>query len=97
MDFLPQMSPVELLETTHEFPCSYEFKAIGSTENFFVERVVASVRQELQLEFDPPHHLRTTPAGRHVSVTVQATVATPQEVIAVYTRLRQTDGLVMLL
>ncbi len=88
---------IELLEASYEFPCRYSFKAIGSTADDFVERVVASVREELELQFDPPHQLRSTPAGRHVAVTVEVTVETPHEVLAVYARLQQTAGLVLLI
>lgn|GEM_PF-366622 len=88
---------VELLETTHEFPCEYWFKAVGKVDDGFIARVVATVKAELFLNEEPAHHLRYTRGRRHVSVTVRAQVASPAEVLAVYSRLREVDGLVMLL
>jgi len=44
-----------------------------------VARVVAAVRDELKLENDPPYRSRDAVGGRHVSVTFQPTVATPDE------------------
>ena len=45
---------VELLEAHHAFPGPYMFKAIGRTENGFVARTVAAVREELAEPVDPP-------------------------------------------
>jgi len=94
VDYLPA---VELLEATHDFPGRFTFKAIGKTEKGFAARVVAAVRDELAQEVDPPHRMRHTAGGRHVAVTVEPLVESAFEVIAVYMRLRETEGLVMLL
>jgi len=88
---------VELLEATHEFPCEYWFKAVGKVDDGFTARVVAAVKTELFLNEEPAHHLRYTRGRRHVSVTVRAMVASPAEVLRVYSRLREIEGLVMLL
>ncbi len=94
---MTKMTSIELLEASYDFPCLYSFKAIGSTSDDFVERVIAAVREELELDFDPPYQLRNTPAGRHVSVHIEVSVASPEAVLAVYSRLQQTTGLVMLM
>jgi putative lipoic acid-binding regulatory protein len=86
---------IELLESTHRFPCPYMFKVIGRVENGFVARVVAAIRDALAHEADPPFRFREAVGGRHVSVTVEPVVQTGQEVLAVYRRLRRTRGLVM--
>lgn len=88
---------VELLESNHEFPCEYAFKAVGKVDDGFVARVVAVVKSELFLNEEPAHHLRYARGRRHVSVTIRATVASPEEVLTVYARLRDVEGLVMLL
>jgi putative lipoic acid-binding regulatory protein len=88
---------IELLESTHAFPCPYMFKVIGRVEDGFVARVVAAVRDELAEEVDPPHSTRSTAGGRHVSVTLEPTVQTARQVLAVYRRVRTLRGLVMLL
>jgi putative lipoic acid-binding regulatory protein len=73
------------------------FKVIGLVENGFAARVVAAVRDELAGETDPPFRLRETAGGRHVSVTLEPTVQTATQVLAIYNRIRRTAGLVMLL
>ncbi|TWT56811.1 hypothetical protein KOR42_01660 [Thalassoglobus neptunius] len=88
---------VELLESIHTFPCEYRFKVIGQADDHFVGRVLAAVRQELEEDSEPRFSTRTTTGGRHVSVTVEPTMETASHVIAVYSRLRDLEGLVMLL
>jgi putative lipoic acid-binding regulatory protein len=92
-----QLPSVQLLESTHHFPCAYMFKAIGKAEDGFVARVVAAVREELAGEADPPYSLRQTRGGAHVAVTLRPQVQTAYQVLAVYRRVMQTAGLVMLL
>ena len=87
---------IELLESTHTFPGPYMFKVIGRVENGFAARVVAAVRDELQAPIDPPHSVREAVGGRHVSVTLEPTVQTGSDVLAVYRRVRKLAGLVML-
>ena len=93
MDELPS---IELLESGHVFPGPYMFKVIGRTENGFVGRAVAAVRDALDAEVDPPYTVRETAGGRHVSVTVEVEVQTAREVLAVYRRVNRLAGLVML-
>jgi putative lipoic acid-binding regulatory protein len=93
MDELPS---IELLESTHQFPGPYMFKVIGRDEDGFVARVVAAVRDELAAGSDPPYTVRTSAAGRHVAVTLEATVQTGAQVLAVYRRVRQLTGILFL-
>lgn len=87
---------IELLEAQHDFPSSYTFKVIGKTDDGFVARVVAAVREELSMGSDPPFSLRQTPAGRHVAITLRPLVGSAYDVLAVYRRVRTVPGLVML-
>jgi len=87
---------IELLESTHEFPGTYMFKAIGRSENGFAARAVAAVREELAEATDPPFRVREAAGGRHVAVTVTVDVQTAYQVLAVYRRLRALVGLVLL-
>lgn len=73
------------------------FKAIGKVENGFIARVVAAVRQELAFDNDPPFRVRQSAGGRHVAVTLEPTLQTAQQVLAVYSRLQKIAGLVILL
>jgi putative lipoic acid-binding regulatory protein len=88
---------LELLTSTHSFPGKYVFKAIGLTEDDFTGRVLAIVRAELQQSFDAPYETRETPSGRHVSVTIEPWVESPEQVLAIYGRLKTESGLVLLL
>lgn len=94
---MDEPAALELLRTTHEFPCRFLFKAIGKTDGEFVDEVVAVVRQELEHEFDSPFSLKHTSGGRHVSVTIEPWIETPEQVLAVYARIRTVTGLVMLM
>lgn len=91
------LPPLELLNRTHHFPCSYVFKAIGRVESGFAARVVAGVREELRQEIDPPHRFRQSASGRHVSVTLEPLVETAEQVLAVYRRIASMTGLIVLL
>lgn len=86
-----------LLESTHSFPCPYMFKVIGRPDNGFMARVVAAVREELAAEIDPPFRFRRSAGDRHIAVTLEPCVQSVHQVLAIYRRLRQTEGLVLLL
>lgn len=94
MEYFPA---IELLESTHDFPCRYTFKAIGRTEGNFVGRVLVAVRHELREDAEPPFMQRKTSGGRHVCVTIEPTVGTAAQVIDIYRNLQKLEGLVMLL
>jgi putative lipoic acid-binding regulatory protein len=89
------MPAIQLLESTHEFPGRYMFKVIGRSEQGFVARVVAAVRDQLAEEADPPFKVRETAGGRHVAVTLTPTVQNAQQVLDVYQRIQKMAGLVM--
>lgn len=91
-----QQTSLELLQSTHHFPGTYLFKAIGRDEQSFVARVVAAVRRETHAEFDPSYRLRSTAGGEHVAISLNVEVISPEQVLAVYERLRSVEGLVML-
>ena len=88
---------VELLNDTHAFPCVFVFKVIGRVENGFAARVVAAVRDELGEATDPPYRFRESVGGRHVSVTLEPTVQTVHQVLAVYRRIKAQAGLVLMM
>lgn len=87
----------ELLHETHDFPCSYLFKAIGRDEAEFVPRVLAAVRSVLGEAVEPPFNLRRTSSRKHVSVSIEPTVDGPQQIFEIYESLQRVDGLLMLL
>lgn len=89
------MPSVEMLEQLHTFPGIYMFKAIGRGDDGFAARLIAAVREELDEPEDPPFRIRHTGSGRHVSVTMEPTVQSVTQVLAIYRRICDTEGLVM--
>ena len=93
---MEQLPSIELLEAGHHFPGPYMFKVIGKTDNGFVARTVAAVREEMLAGVDPPFRIKETPNGRHVSVTLELRMQSAQQVLGVYRRLLELAGLVLL-
>jgi len=79
---------IERLEEAHEFPGPYTLKVIGEQTDDFVSSILAALQGELQLSDVPDHTLKSTPNGRHISVTVELTVESAQQVGSVYARLQ---------
>ena len=93
MDNRPSL---DLLESTHPFPGTYQIKAIGASTEDFPGRVVAAVQEELPAPSDLDYSVRRTQAGRHVCVTLDITVQTADQVRAIYSRIQEIDGLTLL-
>ena len=85
----------ELLEKQHTFPGPYTFKFIGKAADDFAGRVIAVVRAALGAAEDPPHVVRPSAQGGHVSITLTPVVSTPDEILAVYERVGKVDGLLV--
>ncbi|WP_169977268.1 YbeD family protein [Tautonia rosea] len=86
----------DLLESVHPFPGSYQIRAIGSSDEDFPARVVAAVQEELAGPGELDHSVRFTKGGRHVSVTLDITVQSADQVRAIYARLHEVSGLRLL-
>lgn len=93
-DGLPDL---ELLESTHEFPCPFMFKVFGTPDEHFVGRVLAAVKMTLEESAEPAFSCRTTPSGRHVCVTIEPDVRDAPHVHDIYRELQKVDGLVLLM
>lgn len=89
--------PLELLTANHTFPGVYQIKAIGAVDDTFVNRVLDAVHAELLDHARIEHSVRSTPNGRHVSLTLDLTVDTPEQVRAIYARIHELEGLILLL
>ena len=87
---------IELLESTHMFPGTYQIKAIGAVADDFVGRVLSAVHEEVAAPSDVDYSLRTMRAGRHVGVTLNVAVQSPEQVLALYARIREVEGLAFL-
>ncbi len=94
---MSKLPPLELLKSTHAFPGPYIFKVIGSNEETFVARVVAAIREELAYTSDPPYEARESSGGRHVALTIELMMDSPERVHAVYERLMKLPGLLVML
>jgi uncharacterized protein len=92
MDHRPS---VELLESTHPFPGTYQIKAIGSAERDFAGRVVRAASEELASPGELDYSVRTTPGGRHMAVTLDITVQSAVQVRAIYARIQEVEGLTL--
>ena len=86
----------DLLHSVHPFPGTYQIKAIGTAEDDFVGRVVEAVVAELATPGELEHSVRVTPGGRHVSLTMDMTVQSAEQVRMIYSRIREVKGLTLL-
>jgi len=83
---------IELLNGTYEFPCVFTVKVIGAQTDDFVDRVLAAVRDESD---DFPYSTRSTPNGKHVAITMEPTLKSAEQVLAIYERVSMVRGVVM--
>ncbi|MEM7311739.1 MAG: DUF493 domain-containing protein [Planctomycetota bacterium] len=93
----PHQRSVDLLNATHEFPCPVMVKVIGINNEVFVDAVISSIRDSLGLAFDPPVRKRETRSGKHLSITLEPTFDKAEQVLETYEKIRQIDGVIMLL
>jgi putative lipoic acid-binding regulatory protein len=92
-----KLPSLELLEATHKFPGNYTVKAIGRGDSHFVALVVAAIREVLGLDQDPPYTLRESGSSAHVAITLELHLDSAAQVHAIYHRLVNVPGLVLLL
>lgn len=88
---------IESLEKAHRFPTNYIIKVIGAIENDFAHRVSSVVSGILPDPSTTKFSSRSSANGRHVAVTVEATVDSATTIQRLYQDLLALDGLVMLL
>jgi putative lipoic acid-binding regulatory protein len=93
MDHCPSL---DLLESTHTFPGTYQIRVIGSAADDFAGRVLAAASSELAAASELEHSIRTTPGGRHLSLTLHLTVQSAHQVRAIYARIQDVEGLTLL-
>jgi len=87
-----KQNPEDLLE----FPCHYEFKAVGMAGEDFMRGVVAAASQHVAV---PADAVRSKPSGKgtYQSVSVFVTLQNYQQLTSIYTEMRKVEGLKMLL
>ena len=79
-----------------DFPCHYQFKAIGKAGDVFLHDVVKAVSVHTRV---PEDAVRTQPSrrGNYQSVSVVVTVYSADQLTGIYTELKKVSGLKMLL
>jgi putative lipoic acid-binding regulatory protein len=87
-----QRSPEDLLE----FPCQYQFKAVGVTGEIFKQAIVAAIEKHIPVSADA---VRSRPSGKgnYQSVSVLVTLYNYQQLTGIYAEMRLVAGLKILL
>lgn len=86
---------IELLNATHDFPCDFTVKVIGNAEGDFVQRVLESVEEIPAIPTPVRYTTRSTPNGRHVSITLEPYIKSAEHVLLVYEQIKSVVGVVM--
>jgi putative lipoic acid-binding regulatory protein len=89
----PRERAIALLEATHQFPVEYAVSIIAVTE----ESVLAEVRAAVEFGLPEPlpddaYETVLSGAGRYASHRFRIAVASAEEVLALYDRLRRIEG-----
>ncbi len=84
------------VEELLDFPCHYQFKAMGIAGEGFMRDIVAAVNKHVAV---PEDAVRCRPSGKgtYQSVSVLVTLYNYEQLTAIYAELRQVVDLKMLL
>ena len=84
-----------LLEATHQFPCAYELTVIA----FNTEITTAALRGAVVVDGGDPvsHQMVESKAGKYLSHRFSVRVAGATDVLEIYARVRQVEGVVTIL
>ncbi len=90
------MSEQTIPDDLMDFPCHYQFKAIGEGGEVFCRAVVEAISIHAPV---PGEAVRSQPSrhGTYQSVSVVLTVYNPNQLTAIYAELKKIAGLKMLL
>ena len=90
------MSDLQGPESLLEFPCHYQFKAVGAAGADFLSAVVVAVSNTVSV---PDDAVKSRPSGKgnYQSVSVMVTLHNFEQLTRVYADLRQVTGMRMLL
>lgn len=87
-----QQRPEDLLE----YPCQYQFKAVGAAGEVFKNSIYSAVSQHAVVAMDAVHS-RASGKGNYQSVSVLVTLHSYQQLINIYAEMRKVADLKMLL
>lgn len=83
-----------LLEATHQFPCAYDLTVIA----FNQEVTTAALRGAVVVDGDPvAHQMVESRAGKYLSHRFSVRVSAAAEVLEIFARVRQVEGVVTIL
>ena len=79
-----------------DFPCHYQFKAIGVADASFRAGIIAAASKIIPV---PEDAVKSCPSGKgsYQSVSILLTLHNYQQLTDIYAEMRQVDGLKMLL
>lgn len=79
-----------------EFPCHYQFKAVGQSGPEFEQAVIAAVKKYSDLSLDAVN-VRPSSKGSYQSVSLLTTLHSYKQLTDIYAELKKVSGLKMLL
>ncbi|WP_321390846.1 DUF493 domain-containing protein [uncultured Desulfuromusa sp.] len=79
-----------------EFPCHYQFKAVGLAGTDFREAIIAAVDKHATVSEDAVLS-RPSGKGTYQSVSILVTLHSYEQLTAIYAEMRRVNGLKMLL
>jgi len=89
----PKLPSINLLESTHKFPCVFTFKVIGDARSDLTRDTLHSASAALGQDRDLKHSIRQSAAGNHTAITLSVPVHSALEVHAVYHELLKIPGI----
>jgi len=89
---MKKTDPKDLLD----FPCHYQFKAMGIAGENFKKAIVAAINRHVPVSLDAVKS-RPSSKGTYQAVSLLVTLHNYEQLVAIYTEMRQVDGLKMLL
>ncbi|WP_298444740.1 DUF493 family protein YbeD [uncultured Ferrimonas sp.] len=73
-----------------EFPCAFPFKVLGLKSDTLADRVVAVVQKHCPGDYTPTQ--KPSSKGTYISVAVNCTVHSKEQIETLYTELAALDG-----
>lgn len=83
-------------EDLFDFPCCYQFKAIGVAESRFRDGIVAAAKK-FAVVADDAIKCRPSNMGGYQSVSLSVTLDNYQQLTSIYAAMRKVSGLQLLL
>jgi putative lipoic acid-binding regulatory protein len=76
-----------------DLPCTYSFKAIGEVSEAYQAALLLDVGRQLGRTLEPKDYsVRTSGAGKYVSITFHLYMTTPEEIFEMYAVLKANPG-----